>query len=332
MVLNSSPLSKRVKSIAHWRNGHPVNMDSTALSGRIILSGASGMLGSALQRALATRGIPTLQLMRRGPAAAGQLQWNPGEERIIESPAPLEGAVAAIHLSGASVASHRWTDAYKREMAASRVESTHKLAKVLAALRTPPKTFVVASAIGIYGDRGDELLTEASQAGSGFLANLCRHWEAAAEPAVQAGIRVVHTRFGVVLGPGHGALQQMLPPFRVGLGARLGSGRQWMSWVSLADVIAAILFALEQTKLAGPVNVTAPNPLTNAEFTRALGQQLHRPAFLAVPAFAVRMLFGQMGDEALLASARVQPEKLLTSGFRFSMPEINRALRAALEG
>lgn len=216
-------------------------------------------------------------------------------------------------------------------MAASRVESTHELAKLLAASRTPPKTFVVASAIGIYGDRGDEVVTESSQTGSGFLADLCRQWEAAAEPAIQAGIRVVHTRFGVVLDPGHGALQQMLPPFRIGLGARLGNGRQWMSWVSLADVIAAMLFALEQSKLAGPVNVTAPNPVTNAEFTRALGQQLHRPAFLAVPAFAVRMLFGQMGDEALLASARVLPEKLLASGFRFSMPEISRALSAALE-
>jgi len=331
MILNSSLLSKRVKSIAHGRNGHPVNMDFSAISGRIILSGASGMIGGALQRALNTRGIATLQLVRREPAVDGQLQWNPSADRPFENPALLESAAAAIHLSGASVAAHRWTDAYKREMAASRVESTHKLAKVLAALRTPPKTFVVASAIGIYGDRGDEVLTESSQAGSGFLADLCRQWEAAAEPAVQAGIRVVHARFGVVLGPGNGALQQMLPPFRFGLGARLGSGRQWMSWVSLADVIAAILFALEQSKLAGPVNVTAPNPVTNAEFTRALGQQLHRPAFLTVPAFGVRMLFGQMGDEALLASARVQPEKLLAGGFRFSMPEINRALKAALE-
>jgi hypothetical protein len=216
-------------------------------------------------------------------------------------------------------------------MSTSRVESTHKLAKALAALRNPPGTFLVASAIGIYGDRGDEVLTESSQPGSGFLADLCRQWEAAAEPAVQAGIRVVHTRFGVVLGPEDGALQRMLPPFRFGLGARLGNGRQWVSWVGSADVIAAILFALEQAKLAGPVNVTAPNPVTNAEFTRALGHQLHRPAFLTVPAVAVRMLFGQMGDEALLASIRVQPQKLLASGFQFSLPEVGDALSAALE-
>jgi uncharacterized protein len=319
------------KSIVYRRNGHPVNMDSTIISGRIILSGASGMLGSALQRRLTRRGIPTLQLLRRGPTSEGQLQWCPDSDRIIESSAPLEAADAAIHLSGANVAARRWTDAYKREMGTSRVDSTRKLATVLAALGTPPKTFLVASAIGFYGDRGDEVLTESSQPGSGFLADLCRQWEAAAEPAVQAGIRVVHARFGVVLGPGHGALQQMLPPFRIGLGARLGAGRQWMSWVGLDDAIEAILFALEQSTVAGAVNVTAPNPVTNAQFTRALGQHLHRPAFLSVPAFAVRMLFGQMGDEALLASARVLPQKLLASGFQFSMPKIEDALKAALK-
>jgi uncharacterized protein len=306
-------------------------MDSTIVSGGIILSGSSGMLGTALQRALAARAIPTLQLLRRVPTAERQLQWNPSADRPIENPGPLEGAAAAIHLSGASVAAHRWTEAYRRELAASRVDSTHKLAEALAALRTPPRTFVVASAIGIYGDRGDQVLTESSPPGSGFLADLCRRWEAAAEPAVQAAIRVVHMRFGVVLGPGQGALQQMLPPFRLGLGARLGSGRQWMSWVGLADVVAAILFTLEQTKLAGPVNVTAPNPVTNAEFTRALGRQLHRPAFLAVPAFAVRMMFGQMADEALLASDRVQPRKLEAAGFQFSLPKVEEALKAALK-
>jgi uncharacterized protein (TIGR01777 family) len=307
-------------------------MDSTVVSGRIILSGSSGMLGSALRKALAARQSPTLQLLRRVPTTEGQLQWNPGSSSPVESLAPLEAAAAAIHLSGASVAEHRWTDAYRRELAASRIDSTHKLAKVLAALRKPPRTFLVASAIGIYGDRGDKVLNETSAAGRGFLAEVCRQWEAAAQPAVQAGIRVVHLRFGVVLGPGRGALQQMLPPFRVGLGARLGSGRQWMSWVSLDDAIAAILFALERSDLSGPVNVTAPNPVTNAEFTRALGKQLHRPAFLAVPAFAVRMMFGPMADEALLASARVQPEKLLASGFQFSLPKIGEALRAALAG
>jgi uncharacterized protein len=305
-------------------------MDSTIVSGGIILSGASGMLGTALHQALAERNIRTLQLVRRTTTADGQLQWNPDADRTVANPALLEGATAAIHLSGASLATHRWTDAYRRELGASRVGSTQKLATLLAALRTPPKTFVVASAIGIYGNRGDEALTESSPPGSGFLADLCRQWEAAAEPARQAGIRVVHARFGVVLGPGRGALRQMLPPFRFGLGARLGNGRQWMSWVGLADAIGAILSALKRVDLSGPVNVTAPNPVTNAAFTHALGKELHRPAFLAAPAFALRLLLGQMADEALLASARVQPEKLLASGFQFSLPTIEDALKAAL--
>jgi hypothetical protein len=305
-------------------------MDSVNASAAIILSGASGMLGSAVRRALATRDIRFLQLLRRVPDGDGQLQWNPGSDQPLENPASLEGANAAIHLSGASVAGHRWTQAYRREMAASRIDSTRRLAILLAGLKRPPQSFLVASATGIYGDRGDEVLDETSSAGAGFLANLCQDWEAAAKPAVNAGIRVVHLRFGVVLGPGHGALAKMLPPFRVGLGAKLGSGRQWMSWVAQEDAVAAILFAMDHQKLSGPVNVTAPNPVTNAEFTRALGRQLRRPAFLTVPAFAVRLMFGQMAVEALLASARVLPAKLLASGFQFSLPEVDQALKSAL--
>jgi uncharacterized protein len=305
-------------------------MDSSLISGGIILSGASGMLGEALHRALALQQIPTLQLLRRIPSAEGQLQWNPDVAPPIENPGLLEGAEAAIHLSGASVADHRWTDAYKREMAASRVDSTHRLAKVLASLRQPPKAYFVASAIGIYGNRGDEVLDETSAPGSGFLAELCERWEAAATPAVEAGIRVVHLRFGVVLGPGKGALQQMLPMFRAGLGAKLGSGQQWMSWVGLEDVVGAIQFALRSQTLSGALNVTAPHPVTNADFTRALGRELHRPAFLTAPGFALRMMFGQMADEALLASARALPGKLLGAGFRFTLPTVDGALRAAL--
>ncbi len=332
MLPKSCTLGKRAKFLAPWRNANAFNMDSTIASGGIILSGASGMLGAALHRTLSARGTSTLQLVRRGPVIEGQLQWNPSNDCPVENSAPLEGAAAAIHLSGASVAGRRWTVAYKQEMAASRVDSTHRLAKVLASLHHPPKAFLVASAIGIYGNRADNVLDEMSAPGQGFLADLCKGWEAAAEPAVRAGIRVVHLRFGVVLGPRHGALQQMLPPFRLGLGARLGSGRQWMSWVALADVVAAILFALESPGLSGPVNVTAPNPVTNAEFTQALGRQLHRPAFLAVPAFALRIMFGQMADEALLASARALPAKLQAAGFHFSLPTIQSALREALRG
>lgn len=305
-------------------------MDFANVSGGVIVSGASGMLGGALRRALDASGIPFLQLLRQAATGERQLQWNPGADRPIENPAALEGSRAAIHLSGASVGAHRWTDAYRREMTVSRVDSTRRLATVLAGLRRPPQSLLVASAIGFYGDRGDELLDEQSAPGAGFLADVCRQWEAAAKPAVDAGIRVVHLRFGVVLGPGQGALAQMLPPFRVGLGAKLGSGRQWMSWVAQEDAVAAILFALERTELAGPVNVTSPEPVTNAEFTHALGRELRRPAFLTVPAFAVRVMFGQMADDALLASVRVQPAKLLRAKFQFALPGIDGALRTAL--
>ena len=288
------------------------------------------MLGTAVRQALIAAKTPTLQLVRWGPAAEGQLRWDPGSDHPIENLGRIEGAIAAIHLSGASVAAHRWTEAYRREMTASRVDSTRRLATALAGLQKPPQSFLVASAVGIFGDRGDEVLDESSAPGSGFLAGLCRQWEAAAEPAVQAGIRVVHLRFGVVLGPEQGALKQMLPPFRAGLGARLGNGRQWMSWIGLADAVAAILFALDQKSLSGPVNLTAPNPVTNAEFTRALGNQLGKPVFLSIPAFALRLMFGQMANDAVLSSARVQPAKLLDAGFRFSMPEISAALQSAI--
>lgn len=296
----------------------------------VILSGASGLLGKSIRQALSNRGSNTLQLVRRRPAAEGEIQWNPTADPAIANPVELEGAIAAIHLSGANVAGHRWTESYRREMTASRVDSTGRLAVVLAGLRNPPQTLLVASAVGIYGDRGDELLDESSPAGTGFLATLCREWEAAAEPARAAGIRVVHMRFGVVLGPGEGALERMLPVFGLGLGAKIGNGRQWMSWIGLADVVAAILFALERKEIAGPVNVTAPNPVTNAEFTSALGNQVRRPAFLTVPAFAMRIMFGQMADEALLASARALPTKLQAAGFQFALPTVDTGLAAAL--
>lgn len=297
---------------------------------KIVLSGASGMLGAALRRCLAQRGLPVLQLVRRAPVEESELRWNPAAGTRVADPEPLEGCSAAIHLSGASVAGHRWTEAYKHQLATSRVDSTRALAGLLAGLRRPPHTLIVASAIGIYGDRGDELLDESSAPGSGFLANLCRQWEDAAGTAVEAGIRVVHMRFGVVLGRGPGALEKMLPIFRLGLGGRLGSGRQWMSWVGLDDTISAILFALENRELVGPVNVTAPNPVTNAEFTRVLAKHLHRPAIVPAPAFALRLAFGQMADEALLASALVAPAKLLGTGFRFALPTLPEALAAAL--
>jgi hypothetical protein len=299
-------------------------------SSKILLSGASGMLGTALRHALAERNVPVMQLVRRPAAAQGEIGWNPVQVPPIASSDALEGISAAIHLSGANVAGHRWTEAYKREMMDSRVDSTRALAALLASLLRPPQVLLVASAVGIYGDRGDEVLDESSPPGSGFLADLCEQWEAATQQARDAGICVVHLRFGVVLGRG-GALARMLPIFRLGLGGPLGSGKQWMSWISQDDLLAAVLFALDTPGLAGPVNLTAPNPVTNAEFTRALARQLRRPAIFPAPAFALRLALGQMADETLLASARVLPARLTAAGFRFTHPTIQQALAAAIE-
>jgi uncharacterized protein len=289
------------------------------------------MIGTALGRILAARGTPTLRLVRHAPSSPGHLCWDHAAAPTQSQLEALEGVTAAIHLSGANVAAHRWTAAYKREMIASRVHSTNALATALARLRTPPRVLLVASATGIYGNRGDEVLDESSVPGAGFLADLCSAWEAAAKPAIDAGIRVVNLRFGVVIGPAPGgALARMTPIFRLGLGGPLGNGAQWMSWISLDDAIAAILFAMATASLNGAVNLTAPHPVTNAEFTRALGRRLHRPAFVPAPAFALRLAFGQMADEALLSSARAIPARLNASGFEFTHPTIDQALAAAL--
>lgn len=296
----------------------------------VILSGASGVVGTALGQALAARGTPMLKLVRRATQQADKLAWNPEATTPFADTVALEGARAAIHLSGASIAGARWTSTYKQELASSRVDSTHALATTLARLEQRPETLVVASAVGFYGNRGGEVLDESSAPGKGFLPELCQLWEEAAHPAAEAGIRVVHARFGVLLNRGPGALEKMLPLFRAGLGGPLGSGHQWMSWIGIEDTIAAILFALETPELAGPVNVTSPNPVRNAEFTRALARLMHRPAVIPAPAFALRAAFGQMADEALLASARVMPTKLAKAGFRFQHPTVEEALAAAL--
>jgi len=297
---------------------------------RFLLSGASGMVGSALRAELGARQASITQLVRHVPQTVAELQWNPAAAIPIADSGSIEGLDAAIHLSGANLSARRWTPAYRREMAASRVDSTRVLATLLAGLRRPPRALLVASAIGIYGDRGDEVLDESSAPGTGFLADLCREWEAAAAPAAQAGVRIVHLRFGVVLAPGAGALAMMLPIFRLGLGGRLGSGRQWMSWISLTDLGSAVLFLLKSPSLHGAVNLTAPHPVTNSIFTRTLARLLHRPAVLPAPAFVLRLALGPMADEALLASTRVHPRKLLDAGFRFTQPTIEAALNSVL--
>jgi hypothetical protein len=297
---------------------------------KIVLSGASGTLGAALRQRLEADRVPAVQLVRGQASGQQQVPWDPARDPAIGDASVLEGCTASVHLAGANLAARRWTPSYRDELRSSRVNSTRALALSLAGLRKPPRVLLVASAVGIYGDRGDTILDEASEPGAGFLADLCREWEAAAEPAREAGIRVVHARFGPVLGPGPGALGKMVPIFRMGLGGRLGSGRQWMSWVSLDDAVEAILFAMRTEALNGPVNVTAPHPVSNAEFTQVLARVLHRPAILPAPAFALRLALGPMADEALLASARVLPAKLLEAGFQFEHVTVDNALAEAL--
>jgi uncharacterized protein len=297
---------------------------------KIVLSGASGMLGGALQKHLRALKISFVSLVRGaqqgrvgGPA---EVRWDPSARPAMADPSPLEGSWAAIHLSGANLAGRRWTEAYKRELVDSRVNSTRALSEMLAGRREKPETLIVASGVGIYGDRGDEVLDESSAVGAGFLADLCHQWEDAAQAARDAGIRVVHARFGIALARGPGALGAMLPIFRAGLGGPIGSGRQWMSWIALQDLIAAMEFVLKTPALVGPVNVTSPHPIRNADFAKALGRQLHRPAVLPAPAFALRLALGEMADEALLASERVLPAKLMAAGFRFTQPALEDAL------
>lgn len=304
-------------------------MNTLSLTQPVLLGGASGLLGSAFRRALELRGVQSRQLVRGAPGY-GQISWNPTAAQPVADPSTLEGCSAAVLLSGANLVGHRWTESYRREIAASRVGATLALSRMVAGLRTPPAVLAVASAIGIYGDRGDELLDETSAPGTGYLAQLCQEWEEAAEPARAAGIRVVHLRFSVILSRHGGALAQMLPLFRLGLGGKLGNGRQWMSWMSLTDAARAILFALESSALSGPVNFSAPEPVRNAEFTRILGQALHRLAILPAPAFALRLAFGQMANEALLAGARVLPAKLQAAGFAFTHPTLAQAFTAEL--
>lgn len=296
---------------------------------RVLVTGTSGLIGSALVEQMAHGGREVVRLVRREPRRGGdETRWDPAAGSI--DAAGLEGCDAVVHLAGESVAG-RWTAAKKARIRESRVEGTRLLAETLAGLERPPSVLACASAAGFYGDRGDEALTEDSAPGEGFLAGVCRDWEAAAEPAAEAGIRVAHLRFGIVLSRRGGALARMLPPFCFGLGGVLGSGRQWWSWVALDDVLAAIEHVLASETLRGPVNITAPHPATNRAFTRTLGRVLRRPTFFWVPPCVARLAFGQMADEMLLASARVLPRRLLDTGFAFRHPSPEPALRAVLQ-
>ncbi|MDP3910223.1 MAG: TIGR01777 family oxidoreductase [Gemmatimonadales bacterium] len=287
---------------------------------RVVLTGASGLVGSALAPRLAAAGHDVVPLTR--PAG-----WDPGRGMIDRR--ILEGAVVVVNLAGENVFG-RWTAAKKRRIRQSRVHGTRLLSATIAGLARRPAALFAASAIGYYGNRGDEELTEANAAGADFLAEVSRDWEAATEPAARAGVRVVNLRFGVVLSPRGGALGKMLPPFRLGLGGPVGGGKQYVSWIAMDDLLGIFAYLLATPSLSGPVNCTAPHPVTNREFAAALGHVLGRPAVVPVPAFALRMAFGAEGAEMLTGGQRVLPARLLASGFRFRYSEIEPALRAVL--
>jgi len=297
---------------------------------RVLISGASGLIGGALRLRVAGEGHETATLVRRAPRE-NEVQWSPGQ---VLDPAKLAGFDAVVHLAGKSIAG-RWTETFKQEVRDSRVEGTRTLATAAAEsfrLTGMPRALIAASAIGYYGDRGDEILTEESGPGTGFLPEVCTAWEAAADPAREAGLRVAHMRIGVVLAKNGGALPPLLLPFRLGLGGVIGSGNQWWSWVALEDVVGAFAFALENDSVNGPVNVVAPNPARVSDFVRTLGRVLHRPTLFPLPGFAVRTLLGEMGQSLLLDSARVVPQKLEQGAYRFEYIDLNSALRAALLG
>lgn len=293
----------------------------------VLITGATGVIGRAVSGEL-ERGGDRVFRLTRSPRAANDIGWDPAAGRIDGD---LSGFGAVVHLAGESIAEGRWTPEKKRRILESRRQGTRLLAETLAALPEPPKTLVSASAVGYYGDRGDEVLTEESEPGSDFLATVCREWEAAADPAREAGIRVVHPRIGIVLSKEGGALGRTLPIFRLGLGGRLGSGRQWWSWISLEDVVGVIVHALENGSVEGPVNTGSPSPVTNADYTRVLGRVLHRPTLFAVPAPAARIALGELADALLLASQRMRPAKLEATGYRFRHPHLEAALRQILK-
>jgi uncharacterized protein (TIGR01777 family) len=295
---------------------------------RILVSGVSGPIGAALLPALQTRGYDVARLVRGPAAGERQISWDPAKPISSES---VSGFDAVVHLAGESIVG-RWTDAKKLRIRNSRVAGTTNLAQALAQAKDKPHVFVCSSAIGYYGDRGNEVLNEQSAPGGGFLPEVCREWEAATKAAADAGIRTVQIRTGVVLSPKGGALGKMLTPFKIGVGGRIGDGRQWMSWIDVQDMVGAIHHILKSDLLQGPVNMVAPKPVTNAEFARALASILSRPAIFPVPAFVVKLAFGEMGETVLLGSQRVEPTQLVMSGYPFRFSSLRASLESLLKG
>ena len=295
---------------------------------RILLTGSGGLIGQALVPFLTADGHEVTRLIRsRAPTATGQISWNPSGGTIPAD--SLEGFDAVVHLAGESVAG-RWTARKRARILESRAKGTRLLSESLAQLRHPPGVLVSASAVGYYGDRNDEIVNEASPAGSLFLSEVATAWEVATEPAARSGIRVVNLRIGFVLSAAGGGLAMMLLPFKMGVGGRVGNGRQYLSWVALDVVLGAVMHVLASDALRGPVNVVAPHPVTNLEFTKTLGRVLRRPTIFPMPAFAARLAFGEMADNLLLASTRVEPSRLLATGYEFRFPQLEAALRHVL--
>ncbi len=294
----------------------------------IAVTGSHGLVGTAMIPAMSKMEHQVTRLVR-GQAGVGSVVWDPTAKSFDSS--VLQGVDAVVHLAGENIASSRWTSQVKERIRKSRVQGTRILAEGLAAMPTPPRVFISASAIGYYGDCGDELLDEDSPSGNGFLADTVLQWEAATQPASDAGIRVVRMRIGVILSPRGGALAKMLLPFKLGAGGRVGNGRQWWSWIALDDVVGAILYLLSNDAISGPVNVVSPNPVSNSVFTKILGQVLKRPTIFPMPAVVARIVLGEMANELLLASTRVQPEQLLETGYQFQQPELSAALQCLLK-
>lgn len=290
---------------------------------RILISGATGLVGSALVESLHAKGH-TIRCLQRNKKPGSVAIWQTKE--LFSSPDDNQPFETIIHLAGENVAEGRWSNVKKRRILASRIDGTRELIQYLATLTTPPTTFICASAIGYYGNRGNEWLTETSISGEGFLADVCKQWEKEAQKATDFATRVISLRFGMILSPHGGALHKMLPPFKAGLGGPIGSGKQYMSWINIKDVVEIVNHVLMTDTLQGAINVVAPNPVTNKEFTKTLARILQKPARLPAPAFALRLLLGDMADEMLLSSSRVNPEKIQQSGYQFHYPELDKAL------
>ena len=291
---------------------------------KVAIAGASGLVGSALIPKLENESIEVTRLVRESPKP-GEIEWHPNQDTI--KPDRLKGFDAIINLAGENIAEGRWTDEKKRKIHDSRVHGTHLLSEAMAKVDPKPQVFLCASATGIYGDRGDEILNEQSESGGGFLAGVCREWEQATEPASKAGVRVVNLRFGPILAAEGGMMAKMLTPFKMGMGGKIGSGKQYISWVAIDDVVNAMKLALKDESTRGPLNIVAPNPVTNEVLTKTLGHVLNRPTALAMPAFAARLAFGEMADEMLLVSQRVVPKKLTEARFEFRFPDLESALK-----